>query len=134
MSWVFKKDLTEELGLRPLTWRDGLWWERLGWSVLTAALGGALWWWVLSEWLGFSLGPVALLVLGYLSLFSGFVAMAEERFETDLPRWPRRDDPCSASIKRPPSRTPGSRRSGRPGCPTAPARRGGPGARSRSRV
>ena len=132
MSWVFKKDLTEALGLRPLTWRDELWWERLGQSVLGAALLGVFWWWVLSEWLGLSLGPVALLVLGCLALFGGFFGMAQERFESDLPRWPRRGDP--GAITRPPSHIPGSRRSGRPDCPTAPARRGDPGARPRSRA
>ena len=121
MSWLIEKDLTEEHGLRPLTWRDGLLWRRVGATLACAAVWSAIVLWVLSHW--HEPGPVTAIIVGMVGLLGGAVAMHEERFEADFARWPRRDD--ARFIPRPPSRTRRSGRLGRPGCPTStpPTRR-----------
>ena len=95
MSWIWQRGGTpEELmarhGLRPLTWRDRLFWERLGGMLCTAALWIALVLWLLSGL--YDVGPVTVLVVTWIGLWVGAITVMDESFERDLRRWPRRTD------------------------------------------
>ena len=77
-------------GLRPLSRRDRLLWER----VLHALAAGALWvvcvLWLLSRYI--DIGLITVLVVACLGVLGGFVAMAQLRARSDLSRWPRAGD------------------------------------------
>ena len=83
-------DPMELHGLRPLTWRDRLLWERLASMLATGALWSALALWLLSGL--YDVGPVTVAVVVCLG---GLVAggVSEWRADEDIPRWPRRTDP-----------------------------------------
>ena len=85
------EELEARYGLRRLTWRDGLFWERMGTALATAALWIALVLWLLSGL--YDVGPITVIVVGWIGLWGGVIATAGERFESDLRRWPRRTDP-----------------------------------------
>lgn len=76
-------------GLRPLTWRDGLLWRRLGTAAAAAALWISLALWLLSQWYTPGAGTIA--AVAALGIAGGLGVMVE-RDERDLPRWPRRPD------------------------------------------
>lgn len=93
MSWLWQRGGTPEeiearYGLRPLTWRDRLFWERLAGILCTGALWTALVLWLLSGL--YDVGPVTVLVVTWIGLWVGALAVADESFERDLRRWPRR--------------------------------------------
>ena len=84
-------DPMELHGLRPLTWRDGLLWVRLGGALGTAAAWIALVLWLLSGL--YDVGPVTVAVVSCIGIWCGGATMAVERDEQDIRRWPRRTDP-----------------------------------------
>ena len=83
-------DPMELHGLRPLTWRDGLFWVRLASMVATGALWCALVLWLLSGM--YEIGPVTVAVVIALGGLCA-CAVGEWRADEDIPRWPRRLDP-----------------------------------------
>ena len=94
-SWLYRRGETPEevharYGLRRLTWRDGLFWERLSGALLTAAVWTALVLWLLSGL--YEIGPITWIVVAWIGVAGGFVVMNAERFEGDIRRWPRRAD------------------------------------------
>ena len=94
-SWLYRRGGTpEELhakhGLRDLTWRDRLYWRRLSGVLVTASIWSGLVLWVLSGL--YEIGPITILVVAWIGLWGGAVAVFDERFERDLRRWPRRTD------------------------------------------
>ena len=93
MSWIWQRGGTpEELearyGLRPLTWGDRLFWERLGGILCTGALWIALVLWWLSGL--YEIGPVTVAVVTWIGLWGAAFAVIDESFERDLRCWPRR--------------------------------------------
>ena len=83
-------DPMELHGLRPLTWRDRLFWERLGLALATAGLWIALVLWLLSGL--YDVGSGTVVVVIWIGLWCGANTMAVERDRQDIPRWPRRTD------------------------------------------
>ena len=91
MSWMWQRggspaELEARYGLRPLTWRDGLLWETLA----TAALWIGIVLWLLSKL--YDIGPYTVLIATWIGIWVGCLGIAADRFERDLPRWPRRTD------------------------------------------
>lgn len=78
-------------GLRPLTWRDGLFWARASRMMGLAVLWCALVLWMLSGL--YEIGPVTMIVVAAIGGCLGALVVDDERRDADLPRWPRRTDP-----------------------------------------
>ena len=95
MSWIWQRGGTPDEfmgrhGLRPLTWRDRLFWERCLHAAGAAALWIAIVLWLLSRL--YDVGPLTVLVVTWIGLWVGAIGAHEERFRGDLRRWPRRTD------------------------------------------
>ena len=95
-GWMWRRgaspeELEAKYGLRPLTWRDGLLWVRVCQMLGLGVLWTALVLWILSGL--YDVGPITVIVVACIGCWLGAVTVAGERFERDLPRWPRRLDP-----------------------------------------
>ena len=94
-SWMYRRGGTPEemhakYGLRRLTWRDALFWRRFSETLLGAALWSAGVLWLLSGL--YEIGPITILVVAWIGLWTSAIVVNDERFERDLRRWPRRTD------------------------------------------
>ena len=88
--WRRRDDPMEMHGLRPLTWRDGLFWRRLGDAGTLAAVWTIVAVWALSKW--YTPGPWTVTIVAVFGCAGGVGAMIQQRDDADLARWPRRDD------------------------------------------
>ena len=96
-------------GLRELTWRDRLYWERVGSGLAGAAIAIGLVLWIAWPVSGDELPIVLFFALVGATI--GFpLAICSRDFEREVARWPRRDDQAiTVSPSRGRSRQPATR-------------------------
>ena len=74
--------------LRPLTWRDGLLWQRMGRSLATTVAWSATVLWLLSQ----LYEPGLYTVVTVVTLGFWFASCDLRQDRSDIPHWPRRAD------------------------------------------